>query len=84
MFVWMSALVMASPSVCVNYVSSVKVVEWPPFWKELLTRLTVFSLYICIFVILDISYFGFGGRILVPIVPVPGIRLTFTFQDMCF
>ena len=39
---------------------SVWVAEWPPFGKELLTRLTVSSLCILtIFVILLISRFGF-------------------------
>ena len=38
-------------------VSSVLVVEWPSFGKELLTRLTICSL--CILSICNISYFPF-------------------------
>ena len=58
-----------SPYVCTDYFSSVYVAEWPPFWKELLTRLTVCSLYIL--TICNFSYFpfmvlmaGFGFRLL--------------------
>ena len=52
---------------------SVKVAEWPPFWKELLTRLTVRS--DCILTICNLSYFPFGFRggvwVLKYLVPVP-------------
>ena len=37
--------------------SSVRVSEWPPYWKELLTRLTIRSL--CILTIGHFSYFPF-------------------------
>ena len=40
-----------------NIFSSVWVAEWPPFGKELLTRLTICSLYIL--PICDFSYFPF-------------------------
>ena len=43
---------------CVSIVfSSVKVAEWPSFWKELLTRLTICSL--CTLVICNSSCFPF-------------------------
>ena len=61
--------------------SSVWVADWPPFEKELPTRLTICS--ICtltiIFVILVISRFGFEGGIWVLIAPVPGHCLLVTF-----
>ena len=53
--------------------SSNKVVDWPPLWKELHTQFTVESLYMCKF--LFILY----GMIMDLIVPVPGNRLCFTF-----
>ena len=37
--------------------SSIQVAEWPPFGKELLTRLTICSL--CILTICNSSYFPF-------------------------
>ena len=41
---------------CVHILfSSVWVAEWPPFWKELLTRLTICSL--CNLTICNFSYF---------------------------
>ena len=43
--------------------SSAKVVEWSPFWKELLTLLTICSLYILTIAILVICSFGFEGGI---------------------
>ena len=43
--------------------SLVCVAEWPPFGKELLSRLTIRSLCILIFVILVISRFCFEERI---------------------
>ena len=62
------------------YVHLILVAEWPPFGKEPLTRLTIFSLCIFIFVILFISRFGFEGGIWVPIAPVPGYcMLLFSF-----
>ena len=59
--------------------SSVWVAEWPSFGKELLTRLTMFSL--CILTFCNFSYFqkfGFEGWIWVLIASVPGICLLFT------
>ena len=52
--------------------SSVWVTEWPPFRKELPTRLTIDSL--CILTICYFSYFSFGfeGGIWVLIDPFPG------------
>ena len=50
---------------------SVKVAEWPPFWKQLLSKLTICSLCImssCCF----ISHFCFKDRIVVMIVSIPG------------
>ena len=44
--------------------SSVSVAEWPPFGKELPTRLTICYLVFCLFVILVICRFGFEGGIL--------------------
>ena len=58
----------------VNFIfSSVCIFEWPPFWKELLTRLTICSL--CIFFI---SRFGLEGLILVLNVPFPFSLHTFS------
>ena len=43
---------------CVHIIFSlVWVADWPPFGKELLTRLTICSL--CILIILDISCLGY-------------------------
>ena len=42
-----------SPYICSYYFSSVWIAEWPPFRKELLTRLTICSL--CILTICDYS-----------------------------
>ena len=52
--------------------SSVQIAEWQPFGKELLTRLTIFSL--CILTICNFSYFPFGLEvgIWVLIAPVRG------------
>ena len=44
-----------SPYVCSYYIRSVYVAEWPPFGKELLTRLTICSL--SILTICNFSYF---------------------------
>ena len=60
----------------INY-SSVWVAEWPPFLKELLSRLTICSLCILTFVILVISRFGFEGWIWVLIALVPGLCTLF-------
>ena len=59
--------------------SSVYVAEWPPFGKELLTRLTICSL--CIMSICNLSYFPFSfeGGIWVLIAPVPGPCILVTF-----
>ena len=53
--------------------SSGWVSEWPPFGKELLTRLTICSLCIWLFVILGISRFGFGDWIWVLIASIPSL-----------
>ena len=45
--------------------------RWPPFGKELLTRLTICSLCISLFSFV-IPRFGFEGGIRVLIAPVPG------------
>ena len=45
-------------SLQVLYFSTFCIAEWPPFWKELLTLLTICSL--CILTICDFSYFRFG------------------------
>ena len=58
---------------CVHIIlSSVKVVEWPPFWNELPSRLAICSL--CIVFICCFNYFAscFNDRMLFLIVPVPG------------
>ena len=57
---------------------TVNVAEWPPFGKELLTRLTVYSL--CIISICSFSYFPiwFEGRLWVVIALVPDHCLRFT------
>ena len=71
--------------ICVHIIfSSVLVAEWPHFGKELLPRLTIDSLCIWLFVILDISRFGFEGWIWVLIASVPDLGILFTFkQDAC-
>ena len=46
-----------SPYVCSYYFSKVWVAEWPPFGKNLLTRLTTCSL--CIPTICNFNYFPF-------------------------
>ena len=65
---------------CVHIIfSSAWIVEWPPFGKELLTRLTIIMLF-CILTICNFSCFPFwfGGWIwvLIASVPVLCIRLT--------
>ena len=72
---------------CVHIIfSSVWVAEWPPFGKELLTRLTICSL--CILTIYNsiISRFGFEGGIWILIAHVPGlcILITFTEENLLF
>ena len=53
--------------------SSIWVAEWPPFGKELHAQSFNRMLNsLCNFSILDISHFGFTGRLLVLTVPVPG------------
>ena len=54
---WYQSFGDVSPYVCSYYFSSVWVAEWPPFWKLLLTRLTICSL--CNMTICNISYFPF-------------------------
>ena len=53
--------------------SSVWVAPWPPFGKELLTRLTICFLCISSFETLVISHFGFEIGIWVLIAPIPGL-----------
>ena len=66
---------------CVHIIlSSVWVAEWPPFGKELLTRLTICSLCILLFVILVISRFGFEGWIWGLNPSVPGLCIPFYFS----
>ena len=65
---------------CVHIIfSSVWVDEWPPFGKELLTRLTICSLCILTILILVISRFGFEGWIWILITSVFGLCILFTF-----
>ena len=63
--------------------SSVWVAEWPPFGKEQLTWLTIWSL--CILTICNFSYasFGFEGGICVMVAPVPGLCILVTFTLLC-
>ena len=56
------------------------VADWPPFGKVLLTRLTICSLCILIFVNLVISRFGFEGGFWVLIALVPGHCILVTFK----
>ena len=60
---------------CSYYFRSVWVAEWPPFWKELLTRLTLCSLYILT---------NFEGWIWVLIVSVPDLCIFFLFLRFFF
>ena len=53
--------------------------EWPPFGKELITRLNTCSL----FAILVLSRFGFQGGIWAQIAPVPGQSILVTFIPFC-
>ena len=63
---------------CSYYFNSFWVAEWPPFGKELLTRLTI--CYCCILtIILVISRFAFELLIWVLIASVPGLCIIFTF-----
>ena len=50
-----------SSYVCLYYFSSVMVAEWPPFGKELITRLAI-CFFFLIFEILVISRLGFEGE----------------------
>ena len=58
--------------------SSVRVADWPPFGKDLLTRLAICSL--CILTICYFGYFRFGfeGWIWILIASVPGLCIRFT------
>ena len=67
-----------------NTFSSVYVVEWPLFLKELPIRLAVYSHFICLFVILVISRFGFESGIRFLIVPVPVHCLRVTLKMVVF
>ena len=60
--------------------NSVWVAEWPPFGKELPTRMTIYSLCSCNF---SFSRFGFEGGIWVLIAPVPGHCILVTFLLTC-
>ena len=67
---------------CVHIIFSlVWVAEWPPFGKELLTRLTI---SLCILTICNFSYFGFEGWIWVLIASVPGLCILLTFINIMF
>ena len=57
--------------------SSVWLAVWPPFGRELLTRLTICSLCVLTVVILSISRFDFEGGIC-----VPGHCILVTFCNM--
>ena len=74
---WFQNFVDVSLYVCSFYFNSVCVAEWPPFRKELLTRLTICSLCIltiCIFFFPSLVLrVGFGL-----IAPVPGHCLLVT------
>ena len=74
---WCPSFGDVSPYTCSYHYSSVYVAEWPPFGKELLTRLTICSLCI-LTVILVISRFSFEGGIWVLIAPVSGHCLLVT------
>ena len=54
--------------------------EWQPFWRELLIRITICSLYSLTYC--NFSYFPlwFRARDLVLNGPVPGHHLSFTFE----
>ena len=60
--------------------SSVSVAEWPPFGKMLPAQLTLCSFCILSTCTLINSRFGFDGRILVLIAPVPGHCLLVAFN----
>ena len=67
---------------CVHIIfSSGCVAEWPPFGKELLSRLTI--CYQCILTICNFEFFRFGfeGWIWVQIASVPGLYILFTFTN---
>ena len=55
----MSVSVLPSPYVYVDYIGSLKAAEWPPFGKELQTRLTLFIFVFCMFVVL-VVFNGFN------------------------
>ena len=54
---WCQSSIDVSSNVCLYYLSSVLVAEWPYFGKELLPRLTICSL--CILTLCHFSYFPF-------------------------
>ena len=62
--------------------NSVCVAEWPPFGKELPTRLTICSLCISTILYLVISRFGFEGGIWALIAPVPCHCILVTFLKL--
>ena len=69
---------------CSYHFSSVWFAEWPPFLKELLTRLTtLYSLEFDFFILVTLR-FGFEGWIWVLITQVPGhsIFVTFSYCSM--
>ena len=57
--------------------SMVLIVEWSTFEKG--SDLVEIPFVSCMFAILVLAYFGFEGRNLILIEPVPGHRLTFYF-----
>ena len=59
---WCQSFGDVSPYVCVYYFSSVWVAEWPHFWRELLTRLTICSICILTICNLVISRSGVEDR----------------------
>ena len=68
---------------CVHFIfSSIWVVEWPPFGKQLLTRLTICSLFILTICYLNFSRFGFEGRIWVLTASVPDRCVLFTSFEL--
>ena len=52
--------------------------EWPAVGKELLIRLSLLLFVLCLFVILDVSHFGFDLRDCGLITVIPGHCLPFT------
>ena len=80
---WYQSFGDVSPYVCSYYFfSSVWDAEWPSFVKELLTRLTICSLFILTICNFSYSRFGFKGWIWVLIASAPGLCILFTFCDL--